>query len=86
MQYWFLKPLQDLPRSATELLTQTLGTTPELQRRYTLVHQFHTMVRHRAGRALAAWLKAVHESGIPEPKRFADSINRDYDAVLFMLV
>ncbi|WP_166512485.1 ISL3 family transposase [Desulfallas thermosapovorans] len=81
LQYWFLKPLQDLPRSATNLLTQVLGGIPELQRGYTLVHQFHTMVRHRAGRALPAWLKAVHDSGILELKRFADSINKDYSAV-----
>jgi len=81
LQHWFLTPLQDLPRSATELLTQILGATPELQQGYTLVRQFHTMVRHRAGRALPAWLKAVHKSGIPELKRFAVSLNKDFAAV-----
>jgi transposase len=81
LQSWFLKPLQNLPRSATKVLTQVLGAIPELQRGFTLVHQFHTMVRHRAGRALPAWLKAVHYSGILELMRFADSLNKDYSAV-----
>lgn len=81
LQYWFLKHLQDLPLNATKLLTQVLGVIPELQRGYTLVHQFHTLLRHRAGRALPAWLKTVHDSGILELKRFADSLNKDYSAV-----
>jgi transposase len=39
------------------------------------------MLRHRAGRALPAWLNAVHNSGIPELKRFAVSLNKDFAAV-----
>lgn len=81
LQYWFMTSLKDLPRSITELLTQLLRANTELKRGYTLVHQFHTMVRHRAGRALPAWLKAVHNSGIPELKRFAISLNNDFAAV-----
>jgi transposase len=39
------------------------------------------MVRHRAGRALPPWLNAVHNSGIPELKRFDVSLNKDFAAV-----
>ncbi|NPV27412.1 MAG: transposase [Firmicutes bacterium] len=73
--------IPDLPRNVSELLTQLLRTNAELQRGYTLVHLFHTMVRHRAGHVLPAWLNAVHNSGIPELKRFAVSLNKDFAAV-----
>ena len=39
------------------------------------------MVRHRAGRALSAWLNAAYNSGIPELKRFAISLSKDFAAV-----
>jgi len=81
LQYWFFTRLHKLPRSATKPLTKILGEIPELQRGYTLVHQFYTMVRCRAGHALPAWLNAVHKSGLPELKRFAVSLKKDYAAV-----
>lgn len=81
LQCWFLTRLHKLPRKATRTLTKLLTDIPELKRGYALVHQFHTMVRYRAGHALPAWLNAVHKSGIPELKKFAVSLNKDYDAV-----
>ncbi|WP_051273731.1 ISL3 family transposase [Desulfotruncus alcoholivorax] len=81
LQCWFLTRLHKLPLKIAKLLTKLLADIPELQRGYTLAHQFHTMVRCRAGHALPAWLNAVHKSGIPELKSFAVSLNKDYAAI-----
>lgn len=81
LRCWFLTPLGDLSRNAIEPLTQLLRADRELMQGYTLVRLFHTMVRHRAGHALPAWLNAVHKSGIPELERFAASLKKDYAAV-----
>ena len=49
---------------------------------YRLVQAFVSMMRHRHGEQLPAWLEAVQNSQIAELQRFAGGILKDYDAVL----
>jgi transposase len=53
----------------------------ELGSAYHLVQDFRMMVTQRQVSVLSRWLKEVQESGIPELKRCAAGIYRDYDAV-----
>jgi transposase len=54
---------------------------PAIERTYTLVQQFATMVRQRLGEALDQWLCDVAASGITELKTFAQGLQCDYAAV-----
>ena len=46
-----------------------------------LATEFQRLVRERDGAALAPWLAAAHESGLPEFVEFAKGIERDHAAV-----
>ena len=77
---WFLARWPHLPRSATPRLSQLLEQ-PTYRRGYALVHQFHTMLGHRHGQALPAWIRQAKGSAIPELARFAEGLESDYAAV-----
>ncbi len=78
---WFLGSDTSWPRQATVALTQLMTDVPEYRRAWTLVHLFHTMLTHRKGSALAAWIRAAQVSGIPELMRFAKGLAEDAPAV-----
>lgn len=69
------------PRQATVAFTQLMTDAPEYRRAWTLVHWFHTMLTHRKGSALAAWIRAAPASGVPERMRFAQGLTEDAAAV-----
>ena len=69
-----------LSRQTTRPLSTRLED-PAVRRVWTLVHQFHTLVRHRRGTALPAWLRAAEASAIPELQRFAQGLRKDLAAV-----
>jgi len=78
---WFLLPWERLSSKTIKSLDQLLQMSRELRLAFTLTHQFHTMVSHRAGHALDSWIKAAVNSGIPEFQGFATSIQKDLPAV-----
>jgi transposase len=78
---WFLLPWTRLSCTAIKSLEDVLQMSPEFRVAFTLTHQFHTMVSHRAGHALDAWMKAAIKSGIPELQGFVKSIQKDLPAV-----
>lgn len=78
---WFMLPTTTWPRSATTSLSQLLDAAPIYRQVWTLVHQFHTMVTHRHGQALPAWIQAAEASGIPEIVGFAKGLRGDQAAV-----
>ena len=53
----------------------------ELGNAYQLVQDFRTMVTKRQLTSLPRWIEAAKASGLPELKRFAVGLYRDYDAV-----
>lgn len=76
-----LAPWDQLPRTLTTLLSELLVQDAEFRTLWTLVHQFHTMLRHRRGRAFDAWLTRMQMCSIVECRRFAASIQKDRGAV-----
>ncbi|WP_146038970.1 ISL3 family transposase, partial [Sulfobacillus sp. hq2] len=78
---WFMVPFPAWPRSATTLLSHLMAASPVYRQVWTLVHQFHTMVTHRHGQALAAWIRGAKASAIPEIVRFAKGLEADWAAV-----
>lgn len=61
--------------------TALLEASPLIHRAQTLVNAFFRLVRHRDVAALAPWLVAAEQSGIPELVSFVQGIRRDADAV-----
>ena len=78
---WFLLPDPAWPRAATEVLSELLATSSVYRQVWTLVHQFHTMLTHRHGQSLDAWIRAVQTSAIPELVVFAKGLLADREAV-----
>lgn len=76
-----LAPWDQLPRTLNTLLSELLVQDAEFRTLWTLVHQFHTMLRHRRGRAFDAWLTRMQRCSIVECRRFAASIQKDRGAV-----
>lgn len=62
-------------------LTQLCEADQEIQEAYTLVTDFTSMLRERAGERLDAWLEKIEAQSIAELKSFALGLKRDYDAV-----
>ena len=53
----------------------------ELGKAYELVQDFRTMVTRRQLAFLPRWIEEAKGSGLPELRRFAEGLLRDYDAV-----
>jgi transposase len=53
----------------------------ELGKAYELVQDFRTMVTRRQLAFLPCWIEEAKASGLPELRRFAEGLLRDYDAV-----
>jgi transposase len=75
------QPWDRLPRAWDRLLSAWLAADATFRRGWTLVRHFGTLVRHRCGRALAAWVRAAEASGIPALAQFARSLRQDWAAV-----
>ena len=54
-----------------------LRQLPQIQRAFTLAHQFLTLMRQRMPTVLAPWIEACRSSGIAELKTFAEGLLRD---------
>ena len=76
-----LAPWGRLPRTIDNGTSALWAQNPEVRILWTVVHQFHTMVRHRYGGALEPWLAHLTASGIPALHPFAESLRTDYAAV-----
>lgn len=50
-----------------------------------LAQAFVRMIRARSASTLEPWLKAAHESGVPELRTFATGVRRDQTAILAAL-
>ncbi|HEY6408785.1 MAG TPA: transposase, partial [Ktedonobacteraceae bacterium] len=72
---------------ATLMLAQVRQLDPlrtrddELGKAYELVQDFRTMVTRRQLAFLPRWIEEAKASGLPELRRFAEGLLRDYDAV-----
>ncbi|MCL6561995.1 MAG: transposase [Firmicutes bacterium] len=75
------QPWDRLPRAWDRWLSTWLAADATFRRGWTLVRQFVTLVRHRCGRALAAWVRAAEARGIPALAQFARSLRQDWAAV-----
>src|SRR5215469_5207761 len=53
----------------------------ELGKAYELVQDFRTMLTRRQLACLPRWIEEAKASGLPELRRFAEGLLRDYDAV-----
>jgi transposase len=53
----------------------------EIAKTYELIQDFTTMLRKRQGEQLDFWLSVIKEQGVAELQRFAQGLERDYDAV-----
>ena len=53
----------------------------ELGKAYELVQDFRTMITRRQLAFLPRWIEEAKASGLPELRRFAEGLLRDYDAV-----
>jgi len=62
-------------------LTRLCEADPDSAQIYMLVQDFATMLRERQGERLDAWLKQVEAQEVGELKRFAQGLQKDYDAV-----
>ncbi len=78
---WLLvKDHEKLAESENAMLLHVLQL-PAVATCHTLGQQFTTLIRQRLSGQLAAWLKACHESAIPEFASFAGGIENDIAAV-----
>lgn len=75
------QPWAQVPREVDPLLSAWFAADPGFRRGWTLVRHFVTLVRHRCGRALGAWVRAAETSGIPALAQFARSLRQDGAAV-----
>lgn len=62
-------------------LTRLCEADPEIAQICMLVQDFATMLRERQGEHLDVWLKQVEAQEVVELKRFAQGLQKDYDAV-----
>jgi len=62
-------------------LTRLCETDQGIRAANELIQEFTTMLRERQGDRLDAWRKSAEESSIAELCSFAQSLERDYDAV-----
>lgn len=62
-------------------LTQLCEGDQETREANLLIQEFTTMLRERKGERFDAWLEKVEQQGIPELSGFAQSLNKDYEAV-----
>jgi transposase len=77
---WCRLPWDTRSRQAGRRLTPYL-TVPELRQAYRLAPLFRTLLRAQRPLALAAWLRAADQSGLPEFVRFAAHRHRDLAVV-----
>jgi hypothetical protein len=75
------QPWTRIPRPWDGRLSHWLTHDPALRRGWTLVRQFVTLVRHRRGHALAAWVRAAEASGPSALAHFARRLHQDWEAV-----
>jgi transposase len=80
---WLLiREFTALDQTEQDTLTFLRQSSPRVQTLYQLVQDFVSMVRHRQGEKLDAWLRQAASSHLPDLKRFAVGIERDKAAVL----
>lgn len=77
----FLREPTDLDEQEQQTLTAIRKSQEALETAYQLVQAFRSIVRHRQGDRLDAWLSAVAKSQISELQTFASGIERDKAAV-----
>jgi transposase len=77
----FVCPPRTLKLSQVRQLDPLRTRDEELGRAYELVQDFRTMVNQRQLACLPRWIDEAKTSGLPELRRFAEGLYRDYDAV-----
>lgn len=74
---------QHLPRRTTNPVSARLAADPVYRQAWTLTRHFQTLMTHRCGHdALAAWCRAAEASGVPDFRKFAQTLREDWDAVV----
>jgi len=77
----FVCPPPKLTLSQVRQLDPLRTRDEELGKAYELVQDFRTMVNRRQLAFLPRWIDEAKASGLPELRRFAEGLYRDYDAV-----
>jgi transposase len=79
---WILQHPDALTDDEHAMLAQVRAECPHLDRLATHVTAFATMLMHRQGQHLDAWLTAVRADDLPHLHSFATGLTQDYDAVV----
>jgi transposase len=79
---WILKHPDALTADEHAMLAQVRAECQHLDRLATHVADFATMLMHRQGQHLDAWLTAVRADDLPHLHSFATGLTQDYDAVV----
>jgi transposase len=77
----FVKDRQKSDGNKAKYLDQLLAQSDDFQKLYMLVHQFWEIVNERKKDQLSAWLSDTKNSGIVEPKNFAQGLEKDLKAI-----
>jgi transposase len=77
----FVCPPAKLTFAQVQQLDPLRRRDDELGKAYELVQDFRTMVTRRQLVFLPGWIEEAKASGLPELRRFAEGLLRDYDAV-----
>jgi transposase len=78
---WLTRRPDELADDETTKLAALLARSPVLAATRTLIHGFATMLIHRQGQDLPAWLEQAHDHSAPEMHTFANGLRRDLAAV-----
>ncbi|MEK6482581.1 ISL3 family transposase [Catalinimonas sp. 4WD22] len=79
---WLMvKPEDQLPESKQKQLKALLENHAQAGKSYPLVQQFISMVKYRKSEDLDKWIKEAKECDIIQMQRFAQGLERDYQAV-----
>jgi transposase len=78
----FIRDPAELTKAEHADLEQMRHASPMIEQIYGLVQGFLTLVRHRQGTRLEAWLEAVRASPFAELRQFARGLCKDKAAVL----
>ncbi|HEY6407754.1 MAG TPA: transposase [Ktedonobacteraceae bacterium] len=79
--WFFVCPPPKLTLAQVRQLDPLRTRDEELGKAYELVQDFRSMVTRRHLAFLPRWIEEAKASGLPELRRFAEGLLRDYDAV-----
>jgi transposase len=78
---WILTPPGKLTDEYHAVLNPITARCPELDATRTLVCQFADVLTHRQGSKLPIWADQAEASDVPELRRFAAGLRKDWPAV-----